>query len=81
MNDFYKRLKDERNELRDRIEKLQSFLENQWDHLGNNNKDGIVLLTKEFRLMEIQLYAMESYLAVLDERIVVVEIKLGITNE
>jgi hypothetical protein len=60
MSDFKTRLLEERNQLSDRVEKLDGFL---------NSENSSKIDKKQKTLLGIQLPAMQAYLAVLDERI------------
>lgn len=58
MEDYQKRVLEEREELKLKIEKLQKFLD-------NCNRDEVL----DFNLLQTQLQVMKTYLVVLDARI------------
>lgn len=64
MEDWYTRLKKERTELHEKIERLKTFL------YENERGTGKIIIN-EYRiyLLYSQLNAMQQYLAILDERI------------
>lgn len=64
MEDWYTRLKKERTELHEKIERLKTFL------YENERGTGKIIID-EYRiyLLYSQLNAMQQYLAILDERI------------
>lgn len=64
MEDWYIRLKKERTELHEKIERLKTFL-------YENEKGTGKIIIDEYRiyLLYSQLNAMQQYLAILDERI------------
>lgn len=60
MKMYQRRLLSERNELKERIEKLSKFIESsKYDELSNDQKD----------LMKVQIVAMKQYFDILDKRI------------
>jgi len=61
MNDFILRLHDERNELREKVNKLEDFLFSADDYNGIGDV--------QVSLLKVQLYAMKTYLKCLIERI------------
>lgn len=65
MEDWYTRLEKERTELHEKIERLKTFL------YENERGTGKIIID-EYRiyLLYSQLNAMQQYLAILDERIV-----------
>lgn len=64
MEDWYIRLKKERTELHEKIERLKTFL-------YENERGTRKIIIDEYRiyLLYSQLNAMQQYLAILDERI------------
>lgn len=63
MNNYKERLKEEHAQLEERVTKLNSFITNY--QLGKLK----VELDCPFGLLEAQLYAMQTYLEILSERI------------
>lgn len=61
MNDFISRLHDERNELREKVNKLEDFLFSEDDYNGIGDV--------QVSLLKVQLYAMKTYWKCLIERI------------
>lgn len=63
MNNYKERLKEEHSQLEERVIKLNTFITNY--RLGKLK----VKLDCPFGLLEAQLYAMQAYLEILNERI------------
>jgi hypothetical protein len=64
MSDFISRLYDEKTELKERYEKIASFISSEDFNKIDENQKG---------LLRIQYRAMETYLAVLNERLNLIE--------
>ena len=60
MNDFKSRLRDEQTELREKVNKLENFL---------NSETSIIVEKDQIDLMNIQLAAMQSYLYAITMRL------------